>query len=252
MIATTVHWILYPAKKRWHAWRHGERESVCGTLTASHLRERAATSVLESLDDGMLPCGTCKRIVDMGSQAGSPAAAWLGFISRHLKHKHCTAPRQDLEAVAALLVETGPPDDPHALELFEQVKALLLTPMRVRAGNGKEYMRLVGLRDALALLAPRSGSLAAVAAIFRCWRNVMGRQDPGRFRPDRVIEVMLQVPEPEAYLKHMKARGLEPLGVAFHQNVLARAKKEPALRGLFGGSTDYMKQTADQLNVVTD
>lgn len=252
MSAPVVHWLLYPGKKRWHAWLHGDQESACGTLTAAHLQERPASNVVEQLADGQLPCGTCKRLVEMGSQAGPPAAAWLGFIVRHLKRKHCTAPRQDLEAVAALLVETGPPDDPAALELFEQVKSLLLTPMRVRAGNGKEYQRLVGLRDALAQLAPRSGSLAAVAAIYRCWRNVMGRQDPGHFRPDRVIEVMLQVPEPEAYLKHMKARGLEPLGVAFHPNVLARAKKEPALRGLFGGSTDYMKHTADQLNVVTD
>lgn len=252
MSTPAIHWVLYPPKRKFHAWRHGDRESVCGTLTVAQLRERPASNMVERLEDGQLPCGTCRRIVEMGKQAGSPAAAWLGFIVRHLKRMHCTAPRLDLEAVAALLVETGPPDDPAALELFEQVKTLLLTPMRVRAGNGKEYQRLVGLRDALAQLAPKSGSLAMVAAALRCWRNVMGRTNPGHFRPDRVIEVMLQVPEPEVYLKHMKERGLEPLGVAFHPNVLARAKKEPSLRGLFGGSSDYWKRTADQLNVVTD
>ena len=151
-----------------------------------------------------------------------------------------------------MLVETGPPDDPAALELFEQVKQLLLTPMRVRGETGKERMQLVGLRASLELLQPRSGSLQAVAAIFRTWRTIMGGRDPGHFRADKVIAVMLQVPDAETYLQHLKARGLEPLGVAFHQNVLERAKKEPTLRGLFGGSTDYWKRTQEQLKIVTD
>ena len=252
MSTPVVHWILYPTKKRYHAWRHGERESACGTLTVAHLKERAAADVVERLGEDQVPCGTCARIVGLGKLTGTASAAWLGFIVRHLKHKHCTAPRQDLEAVAELLVETGPPDDPAALELFEQVKVLLLTPMRIRTGTGKEYRRIVGLREALALLTPNTGKLAAVAAAFRCWRNAMGRTDPGNFRADKVIRVMLQIPEPELYLNYLKARGLEPLGVAFHENVLARAKKEPELRGLFGGSSEYWKRTADQLRIITE
>jgi len=248
MSAAAVYWILYPAKKRWHAWRHGERESACGTLTTAHLKEQDAREIVTQLSDDQPACGTCKRIVE----SNAPTAGWLGFIKRYLKHKHCTAPLKDLEAVAALLVEAGPPDDPVALELFEQVKVLLLTPIRIRTETGREFRKIVGLRDALALLQPRSGSLAAVAAIFRCWRNVMGRQDPGHFKIGQVIEGMLQVPEPEAYLQYCKTKGLEPLGVAFHPNVLARARKEPALRGLFGGSGEYWKDTAEQLHIVRD
>jgi len=250
MSPAAMHWILYPTKKRWHAWRHGEKECICGTLTVAHLREHALSGVVNELTPDMVPCGSCKRILERGS---SPASAWIGFIRRHIKHKHCAMPAQaDLDAIAELLVETGTPDDPAAVELFTQVKDLLLTPMRIRTQTGKQTNRIVGLRESLALLAPRSGSLAAVAAIFRCWRNIMGRQDPGHFRADKVIGVMLQIPEPEQYLQYLKTNGLEPLGVAFHPNVLERAKKSTELRGLFGGSTEYWKRTAGQLNIVKD
>ena len=250
MSSAVLHWVLYPTKRKWHAWRTGEKECICGTLTVAHLKEHALSGVVNELSDEQVPCGSCRRILERGN---SPASAWIGFIRRHIKHQHCAMPAQDdLDAVAELLIETGPPDDPAAVELFEQIKTLLLTPMRFKTETGRERRRIVGLKESLALLAPRSGSLAAVAAIFRCWRTVMGRQDPGHFRADRVIEGMLQVPEPEAYLQYCKTNGLEPLGVAFHPNVLARAKREPALRGMFGGSGEYWKSTAGQLNIVTD
>jgi len=181
-------------------------------------------------------------------------SAWLGYIERHLKRVRATTRREDLLTIAALLAEIGPPDAPAACDVFEQIKVLLLTPVESpwARRHRKQPIALPSLQAALALLPPRTGRLAVVAAAMRCWRNVMGRQDPGNFKPDKVIEVMLQIPEPEAYLQHLKTKGFELLGVAFHPNVLARAKQEPALRGLFGGSTDYWNRTADQLNVVTD
>lgn len=180
--------------------------------------------------------------------------AWLGYLERHLTRVNATADRDDLLTIAALLAEIGSPDDRAACDVCEQVKALLLTPMESPWGrrHRKRPIVIQSLQAALALLPPRSGKLAAVAASMRCWRSVMGRTDMGHFRPDKVIEVMLQVPEPEAYLQHLKTKGFESLGVAFHPNVLARAKKEPALRGLFGGGTDYWNRTQDQLNIITD
>jgi len=180
--------------------------------------------------------------------------AWLGYLERHLKRVNATAERDELLAISALLAEVGSPSDQAACDVFEQIKVLFLTPMESpwARRHRKQPIALPSLRDALALLQPRSGSLAVVAAIFRCWRNVMGRQDPGHFKIGQVIEGMLQVPQPETYLQYCKTKGLEPLGVAFHPNVLARARKEPALRGLFGGSGEYWKDTAEQLKIVTD
>ncbi len=180
--------------------------------------------------------------------------AWLGYLGRHLTRVRATASRDDLMTIAALLAEIGSPDDQRACEVCEQIQALLLTPMESpwARKHRKQPIALPSLAAALALLQPRSGSLAAVATIFRCWRNVMGRQELGNFRADKVIGVMLQIPEPEQYLQYLKTNGLEPLGVAFHPNVLERAKRSMELRGLFKGSGEYWNRTAEQLNIVKD
>jgi hypothetical protein len=70
-----------------------------------------------------------------------------------------------------------------------------------------------------------------------------------------VLDVMLQVPDAEAYVRHLAGRGFTALGAMFHPNVLARAKKDPALRGAFaayGTGAAYWERTKDQLHVITD
>jgi hypothetical protein len=253
---------MQTARGRWHAWFPRARASACGRVNVEDLRAAPARRIADTLPPEAQAdaCATCLKLARNGRNGAAlppgGAGAWLGYVRAHLRRVHATAGEADLRAVAEAMAEVGPPDDPAARDAFAQVRTLLLTPVvtrtRDKAGRARRVAVIHGLHAALALLPPRSGRLAAVVAAMRCWRAITKRADPGHFKPAQVLDVMLQVPDAEAYVRHLAGRGFEALGVVFHPNVLARAKVDPALRGMFGTGGAYWARTKDQLVIVKE
>lgn len=251
-----LHWVL---TRRWHAWPRGGRRSLCGTVTVEHLRDHPASSIVQAPPADGDFCQSCRKKAGVLAESvgTGPIAEWSGHLRRHLTRVRARAADATIQELSELLAEVGSPDSQEAREVFDQVRVLLLTPMRrtARAANGRTltFVTLPYLKDTIAKLPPRVGALAKIATALRCWRTITHR-DPtaDRFRPDRVVEVMLQLPTPEPYIQHLVSRGLPHLAAMFHPNTLERAKKETALRGLFAGTNDYWNETASQLNIVTE
>jgi hypothetical protein len=151
------------------------------------------------------------------------------------------------------LADVGTPSDPEAVAVYEQLRTLLLTP-RFRRRNGRSTLQITHLREALDALPPDAAVLRQVAETMRLWQKITGRSvKQDRFQADRVIKTMLEVPEPEAYIRHLDAQGLPHFAAMFHPNTLERARKAPALRGVFDArNTEYWQQLRGQLNVVED
>ena len=250
---------LESAQHKWHAWPIGGRKSLCSTLTVEDLRTSPALRISEApAADGVL-CSTCRRkagVVTPSTVSGI-TAAWLGLLRRHLLRIHVRVAEATLIELAARLAEVGNPGEQAAREVFSQVQVLMLNPLRSpsgrhsRTGRALTVVTIPYLKEAIAKLPPKTGALTQVAATLRLWRHLTNR-DPrtDRGRPDRIVEVMLQLPtQPESYIRHLMNRGLPNLSAMFHPNTLARAKKETALRGLFAGSNDYWTKTKNQLHV---
>lgn len=241
---------------------------MCGRVNIEHLRESPAIKIAGAPVDeegaGFIEiCGTCARKTNFDYQPPAPAvgdatqAAWMGHLRRHLTRVHVRVADATVQELASRLAEVGAPESEEAREVFDQIRVLLLTPTfkRVKGPKGRTttLTTLPHLKETLKKLPPRRGILIQIAAALRTWRLITHR-DPtaDRFRSDRVIETMLQIPSPEAYIKHLNSRGLPHLAAMFHPNTLARAKNEASLRGLFAGSNEYWDNSTAQLNIVRD
>lgn len=233
--------------------------SHCGRVLRQQLAEKPVKQIADSpADEGNL-CASCVRktgYVRASIGADPIHAAWIGFINRYLKHSHIKIDDTAVELLAAKLRDVGPPELRAALDLFDGVKVLLLRPTRdVKAydsGKTRSSNTLPQLRKAV-LAMKEPGDLQKVIGVLRTWEQVTGRNPfLERFNSERVVTVMLQVPDAAAYIKHLSDRGLPTLASIFHPNTFDRAKRDTALRGLFAGSSQYWEQTSGQLNIVTD
>ena len=253
-------WLLTHTKK-WHAWPRGGTRSKCGTVTFDYLRTNPAKRISSTPPpEGANICGSCNRgltpadTVTVGKHPlGAQAAAWLALLNKHLIRVRVQVKAADKRDLAMRLASVGATSDPAAGAVYEQIKALLLTPRRHRRRDGVTVMKIMHLRKALDKLPPSAKALQHVAESMQLWRRITGR-DIGsgeHFRPDTVIESMLEVPAPEAYIHHLHSKGLSNLALMFHPNTLEKRKSDPAVRGVFGGSTEYWKQTTEQLAAQT-
>lgn len=264
---TTHRWIL-ARTGRWHAWPHGARRSICGTLTADNLRVTPAVRIQSTLppptDDPL--CGTCrsKLGIPVGRDATTPTdsrvIAWLEVVGKHLariqgRHggRSLTIDRRTKRVLAERLALIGAPDNPEAIAVYDQIRLLLLSPKMHRRRNGHTILKLAYIKEALTKLPPRVDAIQHVAESVKLWRRITGRDLSAneRFRPDTVIETTLAIPMPEPYIRHLHTKGISALAAIFHPNTLERFKKDPALRGIFGGdfggSSEYWARTAEQL-----
>ncbi len=259
------YWVL-TASGKWHAWPQSGRSTLCGRVNAEHLRSNPALEIRHQAPADGVHCRTCTRksggVIRTTTAVPSldaTGAEWVGLLRRHLARTHLNVPDRHLEALARRLNEVGPVTATEAQDVFAQVCALFLTPSVFRGARradgraAKSVRGLPHLKGALALIPTTNGALTTLAGIVRIWREVT-RRDPAneRFNAERVIETMLQVPNAEAYIRHLHARELSHLAAMFHPNTLERARKDPALRGMFGGSTEYWQHTAVDLNIITD
>jgi len=250
----TTHWILVHTG-RWHAWHTGGQKSVCGVLNVQDLKEHPPSAIERELApvNRTAVCRVCAKALGLPRLNGPKGvqAAWFGFLKRHLERKFVRASDRDLITLAGLLAEVGKPDEPEAQEIFRQMQTLLLTPHRVSVGGGR-MVTITAIRDALGALQAVPDALRKISAALSTWRRITQRGDLDKFKPAQVIAVMLQLPDVEAYVRHLKARGLEHLAAVSHPNTLERAKKDPGLRGTFSGSPDFWQSTQSQLHIVEE
>lgn len=253
-------WILN-RNQTWHAWPLGGRSTLCGSINAEDLRLRPAAAIADSPTVGEKVCVSCSRkagYVASAVCADATTGAWIGVINRYLKRSHVRVADDIVAELARRLAELGAPEQPEASNAFSMLQPLLLKPHRERkryefSGTERTVSTIPHLREALESLPKEAGSLRTVVEALRAWQNVT-RRDPyvEKFRKDRVVSVMTQVPNPELYVKHLLGRGLPTLAAMFHPNTLERAKHDTALRGMFSGSGGYWAQASAQLHIVED
>lgn len=260
----TLFWVQ-ATTRLWHAWPRGGIRSMCGKLSRDGLQAAPAKAIATVLPTDAQLCGGCR--LKLGALApattlpksitpGTGAAEWFGFLRRHLMRARVHLNAEDQALLASRLASLGACTDPQARAAFEQVRELLLTPRGNHRNGGHATTKIVGFRKALDALPPDPLALARVAAAMRAWHRITGRRVTGntRFNPEVVIAAMLSVPAPEPYIEHLFRGGVSELAMLFHPNTLARHKQTSALRGVFGGGTDYWQDTAAQLaqRTVTD
>lgn len=257
------YWVRVHARV-WHAWPKGGRRSLCGRLNVEHLREASAAALQlqssrPSMDQQL--CATCGK--KSGATIAAPtapneiAAAWRLHLGLYLQRAHVRTSSAVVALLADRLAEIGPPTDAEAQAIFNQVRCLLLRPLTQRRarrdGRATTTRTLPHVKAALEAIPARHGALRDIATTVRTWHEITQRPiEVESFHPVRVVTTMVQVPAPAPYIRHLVSRGLVALAVVFHPNTLERARKDPALRGLFAGSVDYWNRTSDQLRIVRD
>lgn len=250
----STNWIL-TANGTWHAWKVGESATACGRIDAAHLRRSPAQLITRDVPIDQKTCAACiRRTKAIPFTTDAVTSAWIQTVRRHLEKVHAKLPDKTVLILAERLAEVGPPTNPEAGEIFEQVKQIFLRPMRTTMklfnGSNRTLSTFPHLKEALALLPTNTQAIRRVASAVRCWSSFGLITPSTRFRLDHVIQAILDIPSIEPYVQHQRSRGLLEFALIFHPNTLARARKDTALRGLFSGSTEYWQATTDQLNIV--
>lgn len=258
--ALMTQWIQVQ-NKTWHAWPMGGRRTCCGRVNVEHLRAQPARAIRPAVPEGhrVVVCKACEHstadVMPRSPGASTVVLQWERYLWRCLERTRARVPHAVLRTLAERLAEAGTPLDPAACELYVEVQALMLRPVRMRPrGSTKTITTIPHLQAAVNLLPVNEQALARIAHAIRCWRQVTQREvnSDERYHTDRVITTMLQIPDPALYIQHLHDRGLQNIAVIFHPNTLARARKDTALRGIFAGSHAYWERTSSQLNVLRD
>jgi hypothetical protein len=241
--------------RTWHAWKQGDPGSVCGVVSVEHIRTNPARAVADrppppdtwDTDPVCLSC--IKRLGwTMGKTAEEIADLWVSKIKMNARRARTKIKLEDAEDFADLLARVGPPGTAAADAIFNEVASVLLRPVRSSA-RGQAWSTFPRFREAVALIPPSREKLEHLAATIRAWRQITGRlPDRDKFNTERVIQTMLQVPEPEAYVKRLAEQGMTPLGVVFHPNTLDGARRDPGLRGIFWRERSQHREDDDLLD----
>lgn len=258
-------WILTRKGRygKWHAWPHGARHSLCGRVTVETLRTKPAAEIATeapSAEDARL-CVTCASRSKHLPQLSHPdpcVRAWVYQLRMYLRHHHMTIAAPTLTLLAERLAELGLPETAEASAAFQELQSFLLRPqyqaVAAKHAGTRRVATLPHLKDAISKLPAQQAALSRIAHVLRLYKLITQRDIAlDRYRVDRVTETMLQIPQPEPYIRHLHSRSLSHLAAMFHPNTLERAKRDTALRGVFSsGSSTYWDRTSSQINVVTD
>lgn len=232
-------WVQHPTSHTWHGWVRGQPMSACSRMTELSLRKEPARDVRTEIpmDEHDL-CFSCVRNLGLATPKIT-ARMWEIMIERRALAARVQLDKEDIEDFADLLCRLGPPGmKGEADEIFKSVTSILLKPVRVALrtrGRGKQaVMKFPHFREAVQLIPPGADNLRHLANAIQTWRAVTGLNPTmERFRSDQVIQTMLSVPSPEAYVQRLTDKGLPHLGVMFHPNTLEQSRKDSALRGIF-------------------
>lgn len=155
---------------------------------------------------------------------------------------HLSIAEPEIHLLAGFLALTGLPGDDDTRKVFYALKGLLLQPRR-----------LPRLSQSLQALPADRKKLLHLAEVCRAYGELVGGLSTGNVRVDRVIGVMLEIPDGWAYVRKLKEAGFYHLGGIFHPNTLKRARRE--MRGLFSGTEGeegYWHRTSETLNIIDE
>ena len=238
-------WLRH-AGEPWHGWLPGARASLCNEITLYDLATTPVAAAVSQLPTGAqdVLCPACAEKAGVCGLLSSEAvsALWEGLIRKQFKrHRLRLAAREDIEDFADLLSRLGPPSSPEAAYVWRHLVTVIFKPYKSRrtdAVSGKQRIVTVlpSFKSIVAQrLPPDPDKLRQVAETIALWCRVTGKNPTEeRFNPDKVIQTILEIPEPVAYVTRLK-EVLESANLAlmFHPTTLSRARKDPALRGLW-------------------
>lgn len=234
---------------------------MCGRVNAESLKTHPARAISQTPPpEGASWCAVCAKKAHVSltpTTFKGVEAAWLTHLQLHMRRSYIKARAKSVEQYARRLAELGPPTDTSAYTVYEILRPFLLRPGKARTvranGTRGQVRTLTHLSPALGALPQTVGALRDLAKVLQSWETITQRNLAQEYcKPEQVISIIQQVPDTDAYIRHLARSGLLPLGAMFHPNTFARAKADPALRGLFAGSHEYWRGTASQLNIVTD
>jgi len=265
MSDATSHWILHRSGK-WHLWRHGEPQSFCGRMTLTRFRSRPPLLIVDTNDEeagppmAMLDYETTPCLRCLTSIAGEPPSPvpgwdqeWMIKLNLRLQNLRVRVAGETKARLVRLLSELGPPTHPGAGRIFEALSELLLHPT-TWTQRGQRIRTLPRLREALDQIPPSAVALHQLANTLGTWKVITGLTVNGeRFTSKTVVETILVLPEDaRPYIQHLAKRQATSLALMFHPNTVARAKREPALRGFFAPPQATWDPTGEVLDLVTD
>lgn len=150
-------------------------------------------------------------------------AAWCKVIRNAVKMLRLNVSEHLVVRLAAHLALVGSPNDAEAQRVFWALKALFLVETRTH-----QWER------ALAVVPATKEGVQKIALCFQEYANVAGtlKWDSAKFDLVQVIRVMLEIPDPRAYIQHAaRSDFLEPRAL-FHPSTFAAIKDR--LRGSMG------------------
>lgn len=164
------------------------------------------------------------------------------------KLNHARVPDRDRIHLAALLSLVGSPSSPEGQEAFWAFRALLIHPDRTYR-----------LRAALNLIPPTREEILHVVRAVHAYtaetEQAVGRQ---KIRVDEVVDAILQIPAPAAYIRVLHGQGFTRMGAIFHKKTLAGSRERPEFRGIFSGTVGtpdkpgYRESAEGHLRVISD
>lgn len=171
-----------------------------------------------------------------------PVVEWkqkLGYLRSQIQLK---IKDEELTLLCGFMAIVGLPGEEDSRRFFYAIKGLLLQ-------QGRESR----LPKVLRLLPPDRKKLLRFADVAKAYGDIVGPLSDGKIQVDRVVKVMLEIPDGRPYIQRLYNTGFYHLGAIFHPNTLERARRD--MRGLFSGSEGedgYWERTSDQLNIVDE
>lgn len=156
-----------------------------------------------------------------------PVVRWVRHIERGFEAEYMQPPRRGvLQKMAGLIAIVGQPDD----DVARQTYHAFISVFANRKRRNKWY-KTVDL-----IPADRQRILRITNCVKEYIQQIQKNTDVeltnANFKLDKVVKVMLEIPEAAPYIDWCRDEGIYHPGAIFHKNTLKRAKNE--LQGVFG------------------
>ena len=168
-----------------------------------------------------------------------PVREWLRYLRYSAKADHIKAPDAEIHRLAGLLAIVGSPVE----------NPVVLTAFRVLFFKSERVNRW---HTAIATIPPEEESILHITACVMVYqehadpRNVMEKV---KLNLTNVIEMMLEVPDPQAHVRHAMEDGMRHPNGVFHPTTIEASKAK--LRGVLGdlADDDYSRQRSSVTEV---
>lgn len=162
---------------------------------------------------------------------------WFRYVAMHVKQSRIRVARDVQIKFAAYMALLGPPDNFQASQAFWWIQ-----PLFFHKDRGPRWS------SALEVIPPTAEVMQRVVECCRvvapCFKNIKN----DRFQLDKVVAVMVQIPDPAFYVDRCVKAGIVNVGAIFHQNTFDHARKR--VRGALGTLARDAEQHGAQLHEI--